>query len=131
MLKETIRHNNKSLKKETHKVEFFRHNLSIKDKDEVQKVLNSLFLTTGPEVKKFEEKFASYIGSKFVVGVTSCTHALELSLRYFNIGNGDEVITTPLSFVATSNVIEMVGAKPIFVDVEKLWEFFDNAPMMK
>lgn len=101
------------------KIEFYKHNLSDSDKSEVLSVLNSLFLTTGETVQLFEKKFARYMDSKYVVGLMSCTHALELSLRYYGIGLGDEVITTPMSFIATANAIEYVGAKPVFVDVEE------------
>ncbi len=100
------------------KVEYFRHNLESQDKAELIKVLDTVFLTTGALTKQFEEEFAQYLGAKYAVGVMSCTHALELCLRYFNIGEGDEVITTPLSYVATANTIEFVGARPVFVDVE-------------
>ncbi len=100
------------------KIEFYKHNLSVKDKKECLKALDSLFLTTGNIVDNFEKKLAEYLGSKYAVGVTSCTDALFLSLKYFNIKEGDEVITTPLSFISTANVIEYCGAKPIFVDVE-------------
>ena len=89
------------------------------DKREVDAVIDSLFLTTGEWTKKFEEKLALYVGSKYAVGLASCTNALELALKYFCIGQGDEVITTPMSFVATANAIEYTGAKPVFVDVEK------------
>jgi len=82
-------------------------------------VLNSLFLTTGDAVKTFEQKFAQYLGAKYVVGVTSCTDALFLSLKGLGIKQGDEVITTPLSFIATSTSIEHAGALPVFVDVEE------------
>ena len=101
------------------KVEFYRHSLDESDKQEVQKVLNSLFLTTGEWTKNFEQKLADYVGAKYAIGLMSCTHALELALRYFDIGEGDEVITTPMSFIATANVIEVCGAKPVFVDVEE------------
>lgn len=101
------------------KVEFYQHNLSEKDKEEVLKVLDSLFLTTGDWTKTFEEKFAKYLGSKYVVGVTSCTNALEMGLKYFNVIKGDEVITTPMSFIATANAVEYCEAKPVFVDVEQ------------
>lgn len=101
------------------KVEFYKHNLDNRDKEECLKVLDSIFLTTGEWTKKFEEKFAAYTKHAYAVGTTSCTVSLELALRYFNIGPGDEVITTPMSFVATSNAVEIVGAKPIFVDVEE------------
>jgi UDP-4-amino-4-deoxy-L-arabinose-oxoglutarate aminotransferase len=102
-----------------HKVEFFRHNISSQDIREVSKVLRSIFLTTGEWVKTFEHKFAKYLKTEYVVGVNSCTDALFLALKYYKIGIGDEVITTPMSFVATANVIEHCGARPVFVDVEK------------
>lgn len=101
------------------KVEFFRHSIAGDDKRELRKVLDSLFLTSGEWTKQFEERLAAYLGARAAVGLTSCTHALELALRYFHIGLGDEVITTPLSFIATANVIEYTGARPVFVDVEK------------
>jgi dTDP-4-amino-4,6-dideoxygalactose transaminase len=101
------------------KVEFYKHNLDDRDKQECLKVLDSIFLTTGEWTKNFEQKFATYTKHKYVVGTTSCTTSLELALRYFGIGPGDEVITTPMSFVATSNAIEIVGARPVYVDVEE------------
>lgn len=100
------------------KIEFYKHNLSNKDKNEILQVLNSLFLTTGIWVREFEEKFAKYLSVRYAVGLTSCTDALFLSLKYIEIKDGDEVITTPMSFVATANVIEYCGGKPVFVDVE-------------
>lgn len=101
------------------KVEFFRPNIDPTDKKNVLKVLSSDFLSTWGTVKKFEENFAKYLHVKNVVGVMSCTGALHLCLVALNIGDGDEVITTPLSFVSTANSIEFVRAKPVFVDVER------------
>lgn len=100
------------------KIEFYRHCLTDEDAQEVVSVVHSTFLTTGDWTKRFQEKFAAMLGAKYAVGVMSCTHALELALRCFGIGPGDEVITTPMSFIATANVIELVGAKPVFVEVE-------------
>lgn len=100
------------------KIEFYKHNLTKKDRLEVEKVLHSLFLTTGEQVKFFEKKFAQYLGIEHVIGVTSCTDALFLALKGLGVEPGDEVITTPLSFIATANSIEYCGAKPVFVDVE-------------
>lgn len=100
------------------KIEFYRHNITWKDKKECLKVLSSIFLTTGPQVKLFEQKFAHYLQAKYAVAVSSCTDALFLSLKYLRIGEGDEVITTVFSFAATSNAIEYTGAKPVFIDVE-------------
>ncbi len=104
--------------KEIKKVEFYRHSLREEDIREVVKVLNSLFLTTGPVTAQVEEKLARYLDVKHVLCVTSCTSALFLSLKALGIGPGDEVITTPMTFIATANVILHTGATPVFVDVE-------------
>jgi len=106
-----------SMRKRT--IEFYRHNLTSKDKNACLKILDSIFLTTGEAVKTFEQKFADYMGAKYCVGLSSCTDALFLSLKYFGIGPGEEVVTTVFSFAATSNPIEHCGAKTVFVDVEK------------
>lgn len=100
------------------RVEFYKHNISEVDIENVAKAMRSLWLTTGDTVEEFEKKFAEYIGAKYCVGVMSCTAALHLSLLAYGIGEGDEVITTPMTFVATANAIIQAGAKPVFVDVE-------------
>lgn len=100
------------------KVEFYRHSLQDDDVAEVERVLRSLFLTTGPVTKEFEEGLAEYLGRKSAVAMSSCTSALFLCLKALDIGPGDEVITTPMTFIATSNVILHAGATPVFVDVE-------------
>ncbi len=100
------------------KVEFYRHALQEEDIAAVAEVLRSVFLTTGPRTGKFEQAFAEYLGVKHVVGVMSCTAGLYLSLQALGIGPGDEVITTPMTFIATANTILHCGAKPVFVDVE-------------
>jgi len=99
------------------RIEFFRHNICEKDIDSLKKVLNSTFLTTGPKVAEFEQRFASYMKSPQAVGLTSCTGALHLSLLHCGVGKGDEVITTPMTFVATATAILESGAKPVFTDV--------------
>ncbi|MGE5893200.1 MAG: DegT/DnrJ/EryC1/StrS family aminotransferase [bacterium] len=101
------------------KVEFFRHNIDARDKKRVLNVLDSIFLTTGSVVNEFETEFSRYLNIPFTVGVTSCTAALHLSLMAFGIGEGDEVITTPMSFCATANSVLHAGARPVFVDVEE------------
>lgn len=101
------------------KVEFFKHNIEGEDIERAVSVLNSIFLTTGDVVSEFEKEFSSYLGIRHTVGITSCTAALHLSLLAWGIGPGDEVITTPMSFCATSNSIIHAGAGPVFVDVEK------------
>lgn len=99
------------------KIEFFKHNLSQEDILSANRVMRSIFLTTGPMVASFEEKFANYMGIDEAVGLTSCTGALHLALLRYGVGPGDEVITTPMTFVATSTAIMQTGAKPVFVDV--------------
>ncbi len=101
------------------KIEFYKHNINRKDRKEVLKVLKSIFLTTGPKTKLFEKKLSDYLKVKNSIGVYSCTSGLFLLLKALGIKEGDEVITTPFSFVATSNSILYCGAKPVFVDVNK------------
>ncbi len=101
------------------KVEFFRHNLDQSDIDRAVGVLRSIFLTTGAQVAEFEKDLAAYLGVSHAVGVTSCTAALHLCLLAWDIGDGDEVITTPMTFCATSNSVMHAGATPVFCDVEK------------
>jgi dTDP-4-amino-4,6-dideoxygalactose transaminase len=100
------------------KVEFYRHNINDDDIHRVNQVLRSIFLTTGNAVKEFEQQLATYLGCKYAVGLTSCTAALHLALLACNIGPGDEVITTPMTFIATANTIVHTGATPVFIDVE-------------
>jgi UDP-4-amino-4-deoxy-L-arabinose-oxoglutarate aminotransferase len=100
------------------KVEFFRHDLGQPELDALREVLEGPILTTGETVRRFEGRFASYMGRRHALGLTSCTGALHLSLMALGIGPGDEVITTPLTFIASSTSIIEAGARPVFVDVE-------------
>ncbi|MFZ5585092.1 MAG: DegT/DnrJ/EryC1/StrS family aminotransferase [Thermodesulfobacteriota bacterium] len=100
------------------KVEFFKHNIGPDEVASCLQTLASLFHTTGPACARFEEEFAQLLGVKHVVSVSSCTTGLELALKALGIGPGDEVITTPLTFIATPNAALYVGAKPVFVDAE-------------
>lgn len=84
----------------------------------IQRVLNSGFYILGEEVKKFEEKFASYIGTDYAVGVNSGSDAIFLALRSIGVGKGDEVITVSHTFTSTVDAIVRNGAKPVFVDIE-------------
>ncbi len=84
----------------------------------VTDVLKSGTIAQGPKVKEFEQRFAEFIGIKNAVAVNSGTAALHCSLYAAGINKDDEVITVPLTFIATANVILMQGAKPVFVDVE-------------
>lgn len=89
--------------------------------DEIAEVIATLesgWLSTGPRVRRFEQAFADYVGAAHAVAFNSCTAGLHLSLLAAGIGPGDEVITTPLTFCATANVILHVGATPVFADVD-------------
>lgn len=83
----------------------------------VSNVLASGHYVLGPEVSQFEEEFAEYCGARFGIAVNSGTSALHLALLSLGIGPGDEVITTPFTFVATAAAIRYTGARPVFVDV--------------
>lgn len=84
----------------------------------VQRVLGSGWLTTGPECAVFERELAEYWQLPHVITLNSCTAALELGLKVLGVGPGDVVATTPLTFTATVNVIEHLGATPFLVDVD-------------
>jgi dTDP-4-amino-4,6-dideoxygalactose transaminase len=101
------------------KVEFFRHNIGNEEIERVTDVLQSLFITTGNEVMEFEERLAIFLGLPYTAAVTSCTAAMQLALLAAGVGEGDEVITTPLTFVGTPNSVIMAGGRPVFADVER------------
>jgi dTDP-4-amino-4,6-dideoxygalactose transaminase len=91
------------------------------DADDEQAVLDALrsgWLTTGPRAKRFEQQLAAYTGASHCVAVNSCTAALHLALDAVAVAPGDEVITSPITFASTANVIVHRGATPVFVDVE-------------
>lgn len=98
------------------------------DEDTIQgvvEVLRSGWITSGPKVKEFEAALSAYCGGRPVRVLSSATAGMEIALQLLNIGPGDEVITTPLSWVATGNVILHVGAKPVFVDVDPVTRNID------
>ena len=84
----------------------------------VVEVLRSGWITSGPKVKEFEAELSRYCGGRPVRALNSGTAALEIGLRLAGVGPGDEVITTPLSWVATSSMVLELGARPVFVDVD-------------
>ena len=85
----------------------------------VREVLNSGMLSQGKKVQEFESAFAEYVGTSYAVAVSSGTAALHIALLAHDIRKGDEVITTPFSFIATANSILFTGAKPIFADLNE------------
>ncbi len=101
------------------KVDFYKHNIGDREIESVVAVLRSPIHTAGPVTKQFEQEFAAYLGCHHAIGVTSWTMGAFLCLRALGIGPGDEVITTPLTFISTANIICHVGATPVFVDVER------------
>jgi perosamine synthetase len=90
-------------------------------KEEAQNAYDTIltnWVTQGPRVQEFEEKFAAYVGSKYAVALSNCTTALHLAMIVAGIKEGDEVICPSMSYIATPNSIMYVGAKPVFAEVE-------------
>src|ERR1051325_2808408 len=85
--------------------------------DEVVDTLRSDWITTGPKTRRFESEFAAYVAAPGALALNSCTAALHTALVTLGIGPGDEVITTPMTFAASVNVIEHTGARPVRVTV--------------
>ena len=86
----------------------------------VLEVLRSGDLSLGPKYKEFEEKFAEFIGTKYACAVSSGTAGLHLAMIAADIKKGDEVITTPFSFISSANCILYTGAKPVFADIDPI-----------
>ena len=84
----------------------------------VADVLRSGWITSGPKVLEFESALSAYLGGATVRCFANGTATMKIALQVAGIGPGDEVITTPISWVATSNVTLAVGAKPVFVDID-------------
>ena len=100
------------------RIPFFQHDLGDAEVDAFRAALAGPILTTGDTVATFETRFAAALGAPHAIGVTSCTAALHLALLAVGVGAGDEVITTPMTFVATATAIVQAGARPVFADVE-------------
>jgi UDP-2-acetamido-2-deoxy-ribo-hexuluronate aminotransferase len=92
----------------------------IRDKIEVniKRVLDHGKYIMGPEIEELEKKLADYVGVRYAVGVASGTDALLMALMTHNIGPGDAVFTSPFTFIATAEVIQLLGARPVFVDIQ-------------
>lgn len=95
-----------------------KQNISEDDIKAVLDVLKSPYLTCGPKVKEFEKAICDYTGAKYCVAVNSATSALHISMMALDIKEDDEVITTPITFLASANCTRYVGAKVIFADID-------------
>jgi dTDP-4-amino-4,6-dideoxygalactose transaminase len=87
-------------------------------RDVFDRVLNESTFVLGPEVQRFEQEFAAYVGTTHCVAVNTGTAAIQLALAALGIGSGDEVITVPHTFIATAEAITAVGARPVFIDID-------------
>lgn len=99
-------------------IPYGRQNIDKDDIDGVLKILSADFLTQGPKVKEFEEKFANYVGSKYAVAVNNATSGLHLSVLALGLKEGERVITTPITFAASANCIRYVGGEVWFADID-------------
>jgi len=97
---------------------FHRPLIGAEEEAEVIQCLRSGWLTTGPRTQEFERAFAEYIGCRHAIGLNSCTAGLHLALVGLGIGDRDEVITTPITFPSTANVIVHQRARPVFADID-------------
>lgn len=98
-------------------VPFHRPSIGCEEIDEVVRTLRSGWLTSGPRTAQFEQEFRSYVGAPHALAVNSCTAGMHVALAALGVGRGAEVITTPLTFCATVNVILHVGATPVLADI--------------
>lgn len=107
------------------KIQFLKPNINEKDINMAVRVLRSGWLAPGRYTRELEENFTRYLGVKYAVMTGSCTAALHMALIIAGVKEGDEVITTPISYVATSNVILYQKANPVFVDVDPITGLMD------
>jgi dTDP-4-amino-4,6-dideoxygalactose transaminase len=112
-------------------IPFFVPPIGDADISGVVDTLKSGWITRGPRTQEFERTFAESVGAEAALALSSCTAALHLSLIVNGIGPGDEVITTTMTFCATANVIEHVGATPVLVDVEEDTLNIDPAAVLR
>lgn len=99
-------------------IPYGRQSIDDADIEAVVKVLKSDYLTTGPAVEAFEKKVADYVGAKYAVAVSNGTAALHVACLAAGIGEGDEVITTPITFAASANCVLYCGGTPVFADID-------------
>jgi len=100
-------------------IPYGRQSINQEDIDAVLETLTADFLTQGPKVKEFEDKFANYIGSKYAVAVNNATSGLHLAVLALGLKEGERVITTPITFAASANCIRYAGGEVWFADIDK------------
>ncbi|KMT22608.1 DegT/DnrJ/EryC1/StrS family aminotransferase [Clostridium cylindrosporum] len=103
------------------RTEFLPYALPFIEEEEINEVVDAIksnWLSKGPKTIEFEKRFAEYVGAKHAIAMNSCTAALHIALVANGIGEGDEVITTPLTFAASANTIIHTGAIPVFADID-------------
>ena len=98
-------------------IPYGRQQITQEDVEAVIQTLNSDFLTQGPKVKEFEEKFAAYVGAKYAIAVNNATAGLHLAVLALGLKKGERVITTPITFAASANCVRMVGGEVWFADI--------------
>lgn len=99
-------------------IPYGRQSINEADIDAVAEVLRSDYVTTGPKIAEFERKVADYVGAKYAVAIANGTAALHAACFAAGIKEGDEVITTPITFAASANCVLYCGAKPVFADIK-------------
>lgn len=102
------------------KIPYGRQEITQEDIDAVVQILKSDFLTQGPTVKSFEEKFAQYVGSDYAIAVSNGTAALHLCTLALNVHPGEKVITTPITFAASANCVRYCSGEVVFSDIDPL-----------
>ncbi|NLK71982.1 MAG: aminotransferase class I/II-fold pyridoxal phosphate-dependent enzyme, partial [Clostridiales bacterium] len=104
------------------------------DEDDIKaviEVLKSDYLTTGPKIEEFEKVVANYVGAQYAVAVANGTAALHIACLAANIKEGDEVITTPITFAASANCVFYCGARPVFADIDPITYNIDPKDIRK
>ena len=109
-------------------IPYGRQYITEEDVEEVIKALRSDFMTQGPAIKTFEENFAKYIGAKYALAISNGTAALHLSALALNLGPGDKVITSPITFAASANCVRYCGADVVFAGSDDLYQCAGRTP---
>ena len=104
-------------------IPYGRQSIDQDDIDTVVKTLTADFLTQGPKVKEFEDKFAEYVGAKYAVAVNNATSGLHLGVLALGLKKGERVITTPITFAASANCIRYAGGEVWFADIDQRFLF--------